>query len=578
MNRSILVLKSRRNLLIPICRLPAEVLANVFMHCTSNIPAFVDGNLAKGRETLFRIARVCHHWRTIALNTPELWSRPDFSLGPPLALEMLDRSRDAPLVIEAEVGDETVDMLSEALVRHISRITALHLTVTGFPASMEQLLFPLIQPAPFLRVLSLAFAPLAHVWGQTTRKLHLPDTFLANYAPRLTSLALRSFQVPLDSPLLKNITTLSLDMSRWPSTSALELVESLRDMTHLEVLEVRDPFQHFDPGTMGVSTSSTDVLVKFSCLRYLRMDGAPISQVVRFLEHTTFPESVVVMITTFEDSFSEFDALVSSLSRIFSCSSHDAALVDPVKSIHIGHPHSLSAWSLNTLPPVYPFFHPEHTGSSPPHLRTQIGLGVRNDSRIGFESFISRMVSTLGTLTHLRALHLKVAEGASNELSSGSQTCPAKIEPSVKDFTTSFGSLPNLDTIRLMGELASVLMAAFGHNENGVIKPFPAIHTLELRGARQSASNEKLLLPSIADILSDVTNIRRKHGLQFIKKLMLRRCGGLQADDVKRISELLIGDVEWDEWREDEHEFEFQVNDGDEDPPSPSYRPSITVM
>lgn len=60
-----------RSLLSPIRRLPAELLGVVFVFCLPN-SSFV---LPEKRHAPLLLTRICSSWRTIALSTPELWSR-----------------------------------------------------------------------------------------------------------------------------------------------------------------------------------------------------------------------------------------------------------------------------------------------------------------------------------------------------------------------------------------------------------------------------------------------------------------------------------------------------------------------
>ncbi|KAE9410840.1 hypothetical protein BT96DRAFT_766117, partial [Gymnopus androsaceus JB14] len=80
-------LKSRYNLHMPISKLPAEILCVIFML----VPESTDDDWYR-----FTVTHVCSHWRSIALNYPEMWNMPDFWM-PEWACEMLKRSEMAPL-------------------------------------------------------------------------------------------------------------------------------------------------------------------------------------------------------------------------------------------------------------------------------------------------------------------------------------------------------------------------------------------------------------------------------------------------------------------------------------------------
>ncbi len=78
-----------RNTLIPISRLPPEVLGLVFRL------------IAPGPENkCLAFSQVCHHWRELALNDPQLWRSPIMEI-PELAAEMAERANGIPLDIYA---------------------------------------------------------------------------------------------------------------------------------------------------------------------------------------------------------------------------------------------------------------------------------------------------------------------------------------------------------------------------------------------------------------------------------------------------------------------------------------------
>ena len=70
LKESIRALKSRRNELSPISRLPAEILCNIFSLIEDNI--FSSGRSPKSWTNF---SRVSQHWRSTALSAPELWSK-----------------------------------------------------------------------------------------------------------------------------------------------------------------------------------------------------------------------------------------------------------------------------------------------------------------------------------------------------------------------------------------------------------------------------------------------------------------------------------------------------------------------
>lgn len=83
-------LKFEKNALAPINGLPTEVLSQIFL---------LSRNLSDGMQresTLLNISHVCKSWRTIAINSANLWTIIDCSRGK-LTEAMLERAATAPL-------------------------------------------------------------------------------------------------------------------------------------------------------------------------------------------------------------------------------------------------------------------------------------------------------------------------------------------------------------------------------------------------------------------------------------------------------------------------------------------------
>ena len=97
--RSLELLKLRRNARQPISSLPPEIFAAIFSFlCLPGIPPL--GEKPPRNRARLRISHVCHQWRGIALNQPQLWSHVNFStVSLTGATEMLDRAKSIPLYV-----------------------------------------------------------------------------------------------------------------------------------------------------------------------------------------------------------------------------------------------------------------------------------------------------------------------------------------------------------------------------------------------------------------------------------------------------------------------------------------------
>ncbi|KAJ7766338.1 hypothetical protein DFH07DRAFT_351919 [Mycena maculata] len=121
-------LRTRRNSLAPISKLPTEVLSPILGLCPTidvDGPHFQTGNFILGMKT----AHVCRRWHEIATKSPHFWAHIVLS-RPRWALEMLHRSRAAPLIqvgVTIAAPDAKTVAARDLVLGHLHRIRELHL-------------------------------------------------------------------------------------------------------------------------------------------------------------------------------------------------------------------------------------------------------------------------------------------------------------------------------------------------------------------------------------------------------------------------------------------------------------------
>ncbi|KAI0063665.1 hypothetical protein BV25DRAFT_1824230 [Artomyces pyxidatus] len=95
------LLKSRLNELIPIARLPAEILCHIFSCCAYAEPVHRGSDLycpsPEKRLGWMKVTHVCRSWREVALDSSALWETVPFVLGARWTEELLSRSRPVPI-------------------------------------------------------------------------------------------------------------------------------------------------------------------------------------------------------------------------------------------------------------------------------------------------------------------------------------------------------------------------------------------------------------------------------------------------------------------------------------------------
>ena len=167
-----------KNTLVPINRLPPEILSNVLEH--------------RGCDwDLVAATHVCKHWRILLISSPTLWARLQLNRDEDgrRIRTYLERSKwVARIVIEMDLVWFTPgNVLLELIIPHVGRVGSL--TIHGPIADVQAVLFRVFcKPAPSLQHLVIT------VWlgcGAERKKKHrLPDNFLGRSAPALRSITL----------------------------------------------------------------------------------------------------------------------------------------------------------------------------------------------------------------------------------------------------------------------------------------------------------------------------------------------------------------------------------------------------
>lgn len=267
---AIVALQDYRETISPASRLPAELLLDIFKLVlpshTVNIPCRTVEISSSDEEdstedeyherypsvpgtasiVLWRLPRwlsfsyVCHRWRQVAIDSPCLWARPQFSI-PGLAWAMIERSKGCPLTVEAILADNgyqegltasrrVVQALHHAL-KQSSRVA--HLSIVGSPRYIRDLVERLPSPAPVLESLVIRARPMGH--SPRSASVLLTGAIFAINAPQLRSLEVSNCAVNWDSPLFVQLRHLSL--SAVPAAKRLTsaaMAVLLRSMPHLE--------------------------------------------------------------------------------------------------------------------------------------------------------------------------------------------------------------------------------------------------------------------------------------------------------------------------------------------------------
>ncbi|KAF9238628.1 hypothetical protein BU15DRAFT_75079 [Melanogaster broomeanus] len=280
----ICALLTRKNALLPVSRLPCEILATIFLYQAYSFyeDARYSGMWGSAPPWV-NVSYVCLHWRNVALSCPSLWS---FLLVSSLRWteELLSRSKTVPLRIriDVEFRYQKAMILFEKATTDVTRIQDLSLKLPTLPYNLvEGVLSKLSTPAPLLHTLRLRMPSLGEDGVY-------PDTLFNRETPALRTLELYHCHMPWSSPVFTTLSTLALRDIDWSSQPTMtELLTMLRRMPGLVHLYL----EHALHSAEDALTSQHTLLSESLDLPHLSRLAliAPFSAVVVFLSNVTVP-------------------------------------------------------------------------------------------------------------------------------------------------------------------------------------------------------------------------------------------------------------------------------------------------
>jgi hypothetical protein len=488
-------LKTRRNTLAYISRLPTEIISRIFTTLAHSSCMDHDSDLSWIRS----VTAVCGHWRTIALECPNLWSIIVCS-KPNWVGEMLKRSKMTPLIIKADDLKLTPNLLGivRLALQHISRIRELHLAGSGFDLSL--LLDPIDEPAPLLR--SLCLSNTDDILGG---EYELPETLFVCGGHHLHRLELTNCSILWKSPLLCGLIHFkfknSSDVARIAVT---QLLEVLGNMPLLETLDLE--------GLSFIASSDTK-RAHLSRLTSLRLSSTT-PEGARFLNHISFPASTSLKLCCWLDTVNDHSTVCDAVSLVWN--GKDGSKLLRCLLIHSPAAGSaiLQGWITNERGHECP--------SGPAQIDIELAwydLGNRENDAI------INLCNTL-SLTDVRTLY--------QEDSDLSEVTLLNV----------FDHLTSLRTLHFNGwcaiELLSALSTRLEEKDNTGEIFLPSLHDLWLKGVNFEGTSD---LPDPFGLLQDCL-MTRCHWNAELQGLYLRECG-LYPDEVNLLREIVV-DVDWD--------------------------------
>ncbi|KDQ61417.1 hypothetical protein JAAARDRAFT_171604, partial [Jaapia argillacea MUCL 33604] len=556
---SIRQLCTKRNSLVPISRLPSEVLANIFIQYAKKKEASLGYPLRRPKVWWIAITYVCRHWREVAVATPSLWCSLPFH-RPKWVPEMIIRSKMAPLeVIVTSPSSRLIPQIRMALV-HMSRIQDLVLEMK--PSDLKTL--PLSSPAPLLNSVRICNRI-------TPDGFPLPKDVFGFVTPSLRRLDLTGCTLSWDSPMFSGLTSLSVSLASGQESgrsTLTTLLDVLRCNTRLESLSLINCLS-----PMSSDSGPRHATVLLPILRALHLQGEALC-CSHLLSSLSVPTTMTLKLSSSAPILSHFTSLFAS--------AKDLGISTPILSLQIS-----SIWSAVTL---RGYDHP--LASSDLLSGKMIGTGLRSDVAphidicLGLneipsepasaftESILTQGCSTMN-LTYLEEIHANTADGASVGAMKGSW------------WRGLFEKLEGVRTLIVVGRACFEVLTALGKRELRTVGPARPAAAITLSSscpslAPDNVAGSSILLPNLRTLSIEDANLKesfsyddnrapffkflmntltwRKQGGKRVEMLVLKECRYINPCDVDLI-EGMVGDVGWD--GPDNHEGYPDLDDED---------------
>ncbi|KAI0045594.1 hypothetical protein FA95DRAFT_116160 [Auriscalpium vulgare] len=218
------VVRARRNTLLPVSRLPPEIIEKVFVWL-----CLLDPLTVTSLGWIPRATHVCQAWRLTAIGYPRLWATIALPIDSRWEREMLDRCQQYPLSISAFYGsEETYEWPYTAYVIRYNLERTKNLQIVHRDRRYYHPLVP-NTPCPILESLDLKV--------ESSLTPGLPGNF-TNHAPALREIRLETPSAfNWASPCLATLASLevqSANITRQNMPRLEDVVEALRRMVVLE--------------------------------------------------------------------------------------------------------------------------------------------------------------------------------------------------------------------------------------------------------------------------------------------------------------------------------------------------------
>ena len=522
LEESIRVLKSRRNELSPISRLPAEILCNIFSFAEVLSQTW-------SPESWTNFSQVSQHWRSLALRAPELWTKIPLAY-PRWAQEMLIRSKKAKLTIRSDNSSSLKAIQTLRLCLYeMNRIEEINLT--AIPGSLlEEIFWDLPKHAPQLHTLRIESPPLSEAFP-------IFENFLYD-TKRLRRVELSNCKISWDSRLLTGLTRLTLIGPLNANSSIIKFLHALQQMPALTHLYLEDSIPDYIEG-------SSYPVVNLPCIQTLSISSG-VGPLTGVLRHITIPHITIFRLTCKENQSTQIDFsnFLSVLATKFLSSFVIRSLSLRVRNDEMTQTHGLEfdLWTAPSL--IYLFL---TWPSSQPHNHE------------------NALTCAFNALSLLSLIQLQIST-----------------EDHIDSWTwvKTFGKLPLLKKVWVQSYSPRPFLEALVYKRKAAEKSKTAYHTVSfpnLRYIHLEGIDFDATDPTSISMLIDCLMERYERKAE-VEVLHLEDCYYISSEDVERFKEIVV-DVIWDgveqelsgeDSEEDSEGYHSPVDDSDDDDSSSS--------
>jgi hypothetical protein len=536
MEGAIRALRSRRNSLAAISRLPPELLSKIFVCCAATYgPPHLTMDWVK-------VSHVSRHWRTVAIGCPYLWTTLVFA-RPRWVEEMLKRSKMAPLVIDARfgyMGPKSTEAVQLAM-NHVSRVRELNIVSPS--TSFGKLFSSVPRAAPMLQSLALS-ASTNHYAEPFRDNYSIPPELFSDDSSQLRRLELIDCNLDWTSHLLKGLTHLKIhDTAPGTRPSTPLFLDVLEQLPTLTVLDLKDALPQVADGS---SMASYQRNVKLHSLANFHLSGSD-SDCSNALSHLSVSSSATLKLSCRSTvvSDADFSSILTFVSGLWEPTAITSSAAKPHKCIRSLKIQGVSStgWSLKAWPNTVL---PLSGDLDPPFIDLSFQWSSTVAPGIG-DKVIGETCAAL-PLEQLTSLDVSKASQMTEQT-----------------WLRTFGKLAHLRSICAQGQAVHTLLSAV------VAEPSPATGTsVSAKSSTRKRSHKRrkmpppVYFPSLLHLTIEDTSfdsgcdeeyaeledlkdclMERYERKAEVRELTLSQCHRLTSEHVDELREIVV-DVVWD--------------------------------